>query len=136
MPEKLSTFTWNGQKLSVSFVETTPVKDGVECDIYTFQNDSTRDLGIIRVAKGASTPLQRALKGDRTIEGYMSGHGTFMLGLEDGVTERYEFPNEQGLTEITVGIGQTMQWIAEDDLVAYEVCEPPYEDGRFKDLPE
>ena len=37
---------------------------------------------------------------------------------------------------VTVGIGELMQWEADKDLrlVAYEVCFPPYKDGRFESL--
>jgi hypothetical protein len=35
-----------------------------------------------------------------------------------------------------VGIGDVMQWEAdkETDLVAYEICFPPYEDGRYENI--
>lgn len=47
--------------------------------------------------------------------------------------------NEQSQNkEVVVGVGQIMQWTAPEDtdLVFYEVCDPPYQDGRFEDLPE
>lgn len=38
--------------------------------------------------------------------------------------------------EITVNIGDVMQWEAAPDssLVAYEICYPPYEEGRYEEL--
>ncbi|HOI97155.1 MAG TPA: hypothetical protein PLA19_01470 [Candidatus Pacearchaeota archaeon] len=39
--------------------------------------------------------------------------------------------------KIGVKIGETMQWQADDDsdLEVYDVCYPPYETGRFQNLP-
>jgi len=38
---------------------------------------------------------------------------------------------------IEVSIGEIMQWEAdkESDLHVFEVCYPPYEDGRYENLP-
>ena len=39
---------------------------------------------------------------------------------------------------IDVKVGDTMQWKADlnSRLVVYEVCYPPYADGRYENLPE
>lgn len=133
--KKLTSIQLGGRTLATTYVGTSDVKEGVKCDVYTFPEDKTRDLGVVRVTTGHSTPLQRVIKGAKTIEGFERGKGTFMLGLEDGTTQLYTFPNDEDIREITVGIGQTMQWTAGDeDLVFYEICEPPYEDGRFENL--
>jgi hypothetical protein len=37
--------------------------------------------------------------------------------------------------EVIVKVGETMQWVAaESGLTFYEICEPPYIDGRFENL--
>jgi hypothetical protein len=131
--QKLSTFTLNNQHVNVRYVETQTVKEGVECDIYEFIDDTTRDLAVVRVSKGYKTPLQLILKGDKTFERYESGKGYLTITMPDGTTTIYHFPQGEA-KEAMVEIGQTMQWSADEDLVFSEICEPPYEDGRFKNL--
>jgi len=75
--------------------------------------------------------LQKVLKGDRTIEGYVSGEGeSTIIGL-DGKQKIYQA--QKGL-EVEVEIGELMQWQAapDSDLEVYEICFPPYADGRFE----
>ncbi|MFH1705954.1 MAG: hypothetical protein ABH867_03555 [Patescibacteria group bacterium] len=75
----IKSFLFEGREQPVSFVETMHIVDGVDCDVYTFDGDSTKDLGIIRIVPGNKTPLQRVLKGDRTVEGYLSGKGKLTI---------------------------------------------------------
>lgn len=131
----LSKFKINGEPKKVKFIETLHVKDGVSCDVYEFIDDDSMDLGVITVAPGKSTPRQKVLLGDKTIEGYLSGSG-FLKIEEEGSIKEYSFPNETGVTEVSVKIGSIMQWTAKDDgLIFYEICTPPYADGRYEDLP-
>jgi len=125
--------------LPITFVETQEVKDGVTADIYTFNNHASRDLAIVHVTKGYKTPLQRILKGTKTIEGYMNGSGALTVTTQDGSVKTYTFAengDNNPNTEIEVHVGELMQWSAETDLNFYEICEPPYEDGRFENLEE
>jgi hypothetical protein len=136
MSQKLSQFPCNGESLAVQFVETQTVKEGVECDIYTFTDDASRDLAIVRVLKSFKTPLQRILLGTKTIEGFVEGEGTLTVRDGDGKEKAYT-PTAFG-EEVIVEVGQIMQWHAagESDLTFYEICEPPYVDGRFENLNE
>lgn len=131
---KLSEF----KNRKVSFIETMQVKDGVECDTYSFIGDDTQDLAIVRVTKGFKTPLQKILQGNKTIEGFLEGKGTLVVQLEDDTTNTYDLDATNANKEVEVKVGQTMQWTApnDTDLVFYEICDPPYQDGRFEDLPE
>ena len=136
-PTQVTSFNFEGKEQAVSFVETTHVNDFVDCDIYTFPGDLTKDLGIIKVKPGGKTPLQKVLKGDRTVEGYISGKGKLTITKVDGKQEVHtvgEEPNRP--LSITVGIGELMQWEADkdSDLVAYEICFPPYQDGRYENI--
>ncbi|MFH1832821.1 MAG: hypothetical protein ABH816_01455 [Candidatus Levyibacteriota bacterium] len=134
---KLNNFAWEGKPQPVKFVETSQVTKGVECDVYGFENDSTKDLGIIRVQCGCKTPLQKVLGGDTTIEGYFSGKGNLDIKRANGEKETYqvgEKPEEK--FSISVEIGDLMQWHAAEnsDLTIYEICFPPYADGRFENI--
>ena len=122
-----------GTSQQIQFIETTTVRDGVECDIYSFENDNTKDLGIIRISPGKKTPLQKVLKGEKTLEGYISGNGCLEITKHDG--DKIIHEGKEGL-EVEVLIGETMQWIANEDstLEVYEICYPPYEEGRFKNI--
>lgn len=117
----------------VSFVETLNVKDGVVCDVYSFDKSSEKDLGIVTVAKNTCTPLQKILRGEKTIEGYIQGEGRLTVKRPAGETTEYEFPGEQ--KEIELHISDTMQWCTTNsELIFYEICYPPYEDGRYENL--
>lgn len=130
----LTEFEFEGKKQKVSFIETMNVTDGVVCDVYKFDDDDTKDLGIIKVQPGYKTPLQRVLKGDRTIEGHISGDGRLIIS-KDGQEKIYQ-PEEGRELKVDVKVGETMQWQAGNEpLIAYEICFPPYEDGRYENLP-
>ena len=133
----IKNFNFEGVEQSVTFTETIQVTDGVECDIYAFDGDKTKDLGIIRIKSGGKTPLQKILKGDRTIEGYISGKGKLTITKTDRSQKIYKVGEE--LKEpivISVAIGEQMQWEAdsESNLKAYEICFPPYKDGRYENI--
>ena len=107
----INSFKFEGQKQPVSFVKTMPITDGVECDVYAFDGDPTKDLGIIRIRPGAKTPLQKILKGDRTIEGYISGKGKLTVTKTDGKQEIHNVsPEQQEPFSVSVGIAELMQW--------------------------
>ncbi len=134
---QLNAFDFEKKTQPVSFVETMKITAGVECDVYTFDGDSNKDLGIIRIEPGNKTPLQRVLKGDKTIEGYISGKGRLIITKSDNTQEEYPVDNNTKKPfAVTVAIGEKMQWQANKDssLVAYEICFPPYEDGRYENL--
>jgi mannose-6-phosphate isomerase-like protein (cupin superfamily) len=135
--EHLKIFTFGGREYPVSFVETMHIADGVDCDVYAFGGDVTKDLGIIRIAAGHKTPLQRVLNGDKTIEGYRSGRGKFTVTASDKKSKVYNVGEDFGEGfSVAVQIGETMQWEADkdSDLVAYEICFPPYTDGRYENI--
>ena len=134
---KLSDFSFENKAQPVSFAETMKVTAGVECDVYKFDGDDSKDLGVIRIKPGFKTPLQKVLKGDRTIEGYVSGKGKLFVIRPDNTQKEYLVSKDtQKPFAVTVAIGETMQWQADKDspLVAYEICFPPYEDGRYENL--
>lgn len=126
MSNKLTEF----QSEPVLYVETIDVKEGVSCDVYKFDNDEEKDLAIVTISAGSRTPLQKINKGDKTIEGYISGKGLFILNgqsykVYDDLDKVFE-----------VSVGDVMQWQAEEDLVFFEICYPPYQEGRFTNLEE
>ena len=119
---------------ALKFVEEMEVKNGVICKVYEFKDDNSKDLGIITVLKGNKTPLQKVLKGDKTLEIFESGKGILTITKTNGGLEKYEFPGNR--KEVEVKVGEMMQWEAFEDLVFNEVCYPPYEDGRYENLLE
>jgi hypothetical protein len=138
---KPTTIMLAGDEVKIAYVETTQVKEGVSCDVYRFAEDNSKDLAIVTVTQGAKTPLQRVVRGISTIEGFYDGAGTLTVKLDDGTEQLYRFEpgdNARMQAGIQIEIGQQMQWAADkgEDLVFYEVCDPPYEDGRFVNLPD
>lgn len=109
----------------VLFVESTVVSDGVACDVYSFTDTKEKDLAIVTVSAGHKTPLQKVIKGTHTVEGHINGEGTLVVN-----EKTYSFPNSE-LHQVTVRVGDTMQWTAKTELQFYEICYPPYQDGRF-----
>lgn len=135
--DQLKVFVFEGKEQQVTFVETMKVAEGVECDVYSFNGDSSKDLGIIRIKPGSQTPLQKVLKGDRTVEGYISGKGKLTITGGEGKQRIYEASSKiKEPVAVTVAIGELMQWEAAPDsnLQAYEECFPPYKDGRYENI--
>ena len=98
-------------------------------------NSNNSDLGIIRILPGCKTPLQKILKGDKTIEGHVSGNGILKVISNDEKKVIYEFLHS-AISEVEIKIDEIMQWHAHKDspLMVYELCYPPYEDGRYENL--
>ena len=118
--------------VQVIFQETVHVKEGVVCNIYLFKDDSSKDLAIVRVNSKSHTPLQKVVHGDRTIEGYLEGAGELKVVRTNGEEQIITFPSKSN-EEVMFSIGDTMQWCANkgEQLTFYEICTPPYKDGRF-----
>ena len=137
--QPMASFNYQGQEQKVSYIETMQVTNGVECEVYTFPEDPSKDLGIIRIEPGKKTPLQKVLKGEKTVEGYISGKGKLTITHPDDTETVFRVDGStQEPVIVTVNIGETMQWEADkdSDLVAFEICIPPYEDGRFENVVE
>ena len=130
--KKLDSF----QTEPVTYIESQNVKEGVSCNIYSFVNDSSKDLGIITVSKGFSTPKQKVLKGDKTLEIFMHGNGKLVITNALCVDTVYSFPNDEKIQQVEVVIGETMQWQAGIDsgLLFAEVCWPPFTPDRFENI--
>ena len=90
-------------------------------------------MGIIWIKSGRKTPLQKVLLGERTIEGFISGQGRLVITGPGGEQKIYN--GEKDLA-VDVKIGELMQWqaSADSDLEVYEICFPPYKEGRFENL--
>ena len=121
------------KKQYLEFEETTTVKTGVVCHVYSFPDDDSKDFGAIQVKKGHKTPLQKVMSGTKTLEVYKSGKGILTVTRTDGSTVTYHYPEDQ-TESVEVSIGECMQWEALEDLQFYEICYPPYQEGRFQDL--
>jgi hypothetical protein len=117
---------------SVKFIETSQVKEGVVCDVYSFDNDDSKDLGLVRVSKGHKTPLQKVLNGDKTIEIFREGQGVLRVVDIDGNEITHNFPSDK--KDVEVKIGEIVQWEAVEDLTFVEICYPPYQEGRFENI--
>ena len=126
---KLTTF----QGEPITFVETMEVKEGVLCDVYTFDNTAEKDLAIVGVKAGFSTPLQKILKGDTTIEELIDGEGALMVTDPEGNKTEYHYTSDNH-EPVEVKVGDIMQWTAKTDMFFTEICYPPYEDGRYENL--
>ena len=140
MSTKISTLPFEGKSLPVTFVESQQVKEGVTCDIYTIDGDSTKDLAVIEIQPGLRSPRQRISKGTRTIQRFIGGSANLYIDELDGGERTRYFKSEEAAqnNDVEVQIGEIMQWssLGPDPLVYYEICEPPFEKGRFEDLPE
>lgn len=87
--DKLNDFTRSNETLTTSYIETIVVKEGVECDIYKFPSDESKDLALVRVSSGFKTPLQKVIKGAKTVEGYVSGKGTLTSKIKTSCLEPF-----------------------------------------------
>jgi len=135
---KITKLKFQNQEYTLNFIESSQVKEGVTCDVYSIQETDAFDLGVVFVEKGKSTPNQKVLKGEKTFEIFEQGEGSLIINKGQTDEEVYAFSEESENMEITVNINQTMQWQASDgsDLMFYEICYPPYQDGRFENIEE
>lgn len=118
----------------MTFVETLQVKEGVSCDVYRFDDDDTKDLGVVSIAKGHTSPRMLIVGGERTIEIFKTGSGSLTIEDAEGKLQRYNFSPSNRDETIELHIGEKVQWEAEEDLVFYEICYPPYQEGRYVNL--
>ncbi len=135
--QQLETFAHNNQTLPIQFIERTEVTSGVVCDVYKFINENEKDLGIITISPGKKTPKQLILDGEKTVEGYVSGKGKLYVRKKDQLESIYEVGGNQTVNfSIELKKGDSRQWLASngDELCVYEICYPPYQDGRFKTI--
>lgn len=135
----LEDFSFYKVEQAVNFVETVVVNEGVTCDVYSFADDPTKDLGIIKIQPGHKTPLQRVVEGEKTIEGYISGNGMLTVTRQGKNKEIFVVnDNFLGKLNVNVNVGDLMQWqaSADSEMVVYEICFPPYKDGRYENLSE
>ena len=150
----IEAFSFEGASLPVVFESTGKVAEGVVCDVYRFDGDDTKDLGIVTIDPGAYTPLQRVHEGEATVEGIIEGNGRLMISRVNGDLEVHTrekvviFHPGASITiqtrtnttapfQVTVHIGDLMQWqnTSGERMIVSEVCTPPYQDGRFENLP-
>jgi hypothetical protein len=135
----LNSFNFEKKPLKVKFIEEVNVKKGVICEVYEFEGDNSKDLGIVTVDQNSKTPLQKVLQGKKTIEGYIAGKGQLKVTKLSGEVKIYQVDQQSGLDfSVIVEVGETMQWQADahSQLTFYEICYPPYKDGRFENLVE
>lgn len=125
----------------VIFVETTNVVPGVQCDVYRFENDGSKDLGIVRIEAGKNTPLQKLVDGKQTFEGYISGKGKIVVHRHwygyvfvEEIHEVGEGTKSPYAVEIRVGDMVQIFADKDSDLTIYEVCLPPFQDERFENI--
>ena len=136
-PTRIETFQHKSRReLTAEYQDTLVViPDAVTCDVYTHPETKRRDLGIVRVEPGCNTPAQKVLKGRVTIEGYFSGSGRLIIIHEDGSRDEFEVDEDSEGFSQGVYPGEIMQWQAgPQGLQFFEVCFPPWDDQRFKDL--
>lgn len=131
---RLEQFTYKGKTLYTEFIESAEVFPGVICDVYFHPETHERDLGVIYIEAGKKTQPQRILNGVETIEGYISGKGKLLILKPSGDKLVFELDSESEGFSHTIEVGDIMQWQAEEDLVVFEICYPPYKDGRFENL--
>ncbi|SRR5258708_4929901 len=131
-------FEFEGQRLSVSFVEPVAEFPGVNSKVYSFIGDETKDLADIFIDAGAMTPRQRVVEGERTVEVYVSGIGRINVTRTTGEEESFEFGGySTDRPFVTVLKGDIMQLQAAEDsifIVSEVCCNPKYRPGRFENL--
>lgn len=133
--EKLRLFKIEGKSQKITYIETNRVKEGVLCDVYSFEDDMDKDLAIISIKPESCTPLQRILKGERTLEGYLSGEGKLKITYANGKHKVFHLDESKSGFFVDLKVGDMMQWFAGgSQLTVFEVCYPPYEDGRFENI--
>lgn len=132
--QRLEQFTYRNETVTTQLIDSQEVFPGVICDAYLHPETKERDLGVIYIEAGKKTKPQKVLSGIETIEGYMSGVGRLIILKPSGEKLTFEVNQESEGFSHTVEVGDIMQWQADEDLVVFEICYPPYQDGRYENL--
>ena len=121
----------NSSLPGLNMEEASEVTDGVFCWAYKNPNDNEKDLGIVLVSAGYSTPRQLVKKGDETVEVFFAGKGKFYIERSNYILEFV--CDENRIFEMEVLVGDIMHWEApeDSDLIFYEICYPPFTKERF-----
>jgi hypothetical protein len=134
----LTEFTFEGKIHQVQYVESINVTTGVNCDVYRFiTTPLEKDLAIITIQAGCHTPRQKVVQGATTIEGYLSGIGKLTIEDQNKTIKTFDVaPKTSKQFTISINLGEIMQWTASNQaqLMVYEICYPPYSDGRYENL--
>ncbi len=119
--------------IDMEFVETEQIAPGVECDVYHLDGEDKFDIGLISMQPGSRTPRQIVRKGDMTIENVVSGNGLLIIKRPNSPAIAY--PASPGFS-MNVRVGEEMQLCntGDEELVVYEICVPPYSEGRFENI--
>ena len=124
-----------GLEQPVKFIERmVVVKNSVTCDVYEINGE--KDLAIIHIAPNGATPLQQVIQAETiTLEEHVYGEGKLVIKRKNGEIE--VFDTTTGKINVLVNQGDYMQWQNTSnnaELTAFEVCYPPYQDGRYHNL--
>ncbi len=136
-PERVYDIVINGVTRTISYINSLHVSDGVDSDIYTFIDDNSQVLSIVKVKRGFKSPFEKIMSHNKVIEGFLKGKGTLTVTIEGGTKNEYYFENEGYNKVIELEYGQTIQWTApkNDDLVYYKIRDLPEEQISIK-VPE
>lgn len=126
-PDRIYDMVVNGVVRTITYLNSVHVSDGVDSDIYTFIDDNSQVLSIVKVKHGFKSPKEKIESHNKVIEGFLKGRGTLSVTFEDGNKNEYYFENEGYNKVIELEDGQSVQWTApkNDDLVYYKIRELP-----------
>lgn len=111
----------------IVFVKSVHVSEGVDSDVYSFLDDKSQILSIVKVKKGVKTPYEKVESNNKIIEGFLKGKGTLTVYLDGSNKNTYYFETAGYNKEVEIISGQTVQWSApkDSDLIYYKIRDLP-----------
>lgn len=136
----LKSIDFEGSLLPVKYRQTTHIEGnpGVTCDEYNIDGDETRDLGVIKIEGGCSTPVQEVRwvqDRQRAVEKYVKGSGTLKVKNPNGETILYLVSSKSRMPlSVDIFPGDLIQWRADigSKLEVYEILSPSYNENWFR----
>lgn len=121
--------------INLKQISSEDIYTGVNCTIFIDLDNETHDFAVVSVTAAHKTPRQRIISGEKTIESFVGGKGSFIIE-RDGKIDTFIVDKSATQTSWEVFPGDIIRWCADSksDLTFIEVCEPPYQDGRFENL--
>jgi peptidase E len=111
----------------IVFVKSVHLSESVDSDVYSFLDDKSQILSIVKVKKGVKTLIETVESNNKIIEGFLKGKGTLTVFLQGNNKNSYYFETAGYNKEVEILNGQSVQWSApnDSDLIYYKIRDLP-----------
>lgn len=113
----------------IMYIKSVHIASGIDSDVYSFLDDKSQVLSIVRVKRGVKSPLEKIESANKIIEGFLKGKGTLSVSTFGNNKNTYYFETAGYNKEVEIHTGESVQWSApkDADLIYYKIRDLPKE---------